>query len=49
MSAHPPIEERLRAALDALARLISAHDLSPARPRPAGRGGPGGYGASCRP
>jgi hypothetical protein len=36
MTAHSPIEERLRAALDARARLISAHDLSPARP-PAGR------------
>jgi len=35
MSAHPPIEDRLRAALDARARLISAHDLSPSRP-PAG-------------
>ncbi|MGV9340351.1 hypothetical protein [Streptomyces sp. NPDC003688] len=31
-----PIEERLRAALEARGRLISAHDLSPARP-PAGR------------
>ncbi|MFD8809135.1 hypothetical protein [Streptomyces sp. NPDC059597] len=31
-----PIEERLRAALEARGRLISAHDLSPASP-PAGR------------
>jgi len=36
MSARSPIEERLRAAFDARARLISAHDLSPARP-PTGR------------
>ncbi|MBV1949529.1 hypothetical protein [Streptomyces sp. BV129] len=36
MSDQAPIEERLRAALEARGRLISAHDLSPARP-PAGR------------
>ncbi|WP_234365644.1 hypothetical protein [Streptomyces sp. RTd22] len=49
MSARSPIEERLRAAFDARARLISAHDLSPARP-PTGRAwGTGGYAASCRP
>lgn len=36
MNAHPQIEERLRAALDARARLVGAHDLSPSRP-PAGR------------
>ncbi|CDR09703.1 hypothetical protein [Streptomyces iranensis] len=32
MSTPSPIEERLRAALDARARLIDAHDLSPYRP-----------------
>ncbi|MFH9432205.1 hypothetical protein ACH4JZ_28455 [Streptomyces sp. NPDC017615] len=36
MSDQAPLEDRLRAALEARARLISAHDLSPARP-PAGR------------
>ncbi|MER6267797.1 hypothetical protein [Streptomyces sp900105755] len=35
MSNRTPLEERLRAALEARGRLISAHDLSPARP-PAG-------------
>ncbi|MFG2953787.1 hypothetical protein ACGF5O_08665 [Streptomyces sp. NPDC048291] len=35
MSARAPIEERLRAALEARGQLISAHDLSPGRP-PAG-------------
>ncbi|MFG3019977.1 hypothetical protein ACGFZQ_15750 [Streptomyces sp. NPDC048254] len=35
MSTRAPIEERLRAALEARGQLISAHDLSPARP-PAG-------------
>jgi hypothetical protein len=35
MSTRAPIEERLRAALEARGRLISAHDLSPAGP-PAG-------------
>ncbi|MFI0820566.1 hypothetical protein ACH4TX_30610 [Streptomyces sp. NPDC021098] len=33
---HPAVEGRLRSALDARARLITAHDLSPARP-PTGR------------
>ncbi|GAA0933967.1 MULTISPECIES: hypothetical protein [Streptomyces violaceusniger group] len=32
MSTPSPTEERLRAALDARARLIDAHDLSPYRP-----------------
>ncbi|WP_055552703.1 hypothetical protein [Streptomyces sp. NBRC 110028] len=32
----PAVERRLRTALDARARLITAHDLSPARP-PVGR------------
>jgi hypothetical protein len=32
MSNRAPLEERLRAALEARGRLISAHDLSPARP-----------------
>ncbi|MFE1852180.1 hypothetical protein [Streptomyces sp. NPDC059489] len=32
MSKQAPIEERLRAALEARGHLISAHDLSPARP-----------------
>ncbi|GAA1671378.1 hypothetical protein [Streptomyces yatensis] len=32
MSTPPPVEERLRAALDARARLIDAHELSPYRP-----------------
>ncbi|MBB4795424.1 hypothetical protein [Streptomyces nodosus] len=32
MSTRAPIEERLRAALEARGQLISAHDLSPARP-----------------
>ncbi|MDP9609929.1 hypothetical protein ABZ654_19280 [Streptomyces hygroscopicus] len=36
MSTPPSLEERLRTALDARARLISARDLSPARP-PTGR------------
>lgn len=36
MNTPAPIEERLRAALRARGQLISAHDLSPARP-PAGR------------
>ncbi|MEW1773191.1 hypothetical protein [Streptomyces sp. NPDC086777] len=36
MSDRTPVEERLRAALEARAQLLSAHDLSPARP-PAGR------------
>lgn len=36
MSSRAPLEERLRAALEARGQLISAHDLSPARP-PAGR------------
>ncbi|MET7288839.1 hypothetical protein [Streptomyces sp. NPDC005573] len=36
MSDQAPIEERLRAALEARGRLISAHDLSPGRP-PTGR------------
>ncbi|MEU6818086.1 hypothetical protein [Streptomyces sp. NPDC046860] len=36
MTDRAPIEERLRAALDARGRLISAHDLSPGRP-PSGR------------
>ncbi|MER5792210.1 hypothetical protein [Streptomyces sp. NPDC001980] len=35
MSNRAPLEERLRAALEARGQLISAHDLSPARP-PAG-------------
>lgn len=35
MNSRSPIEERLRAALEARGDLISAHDLSPARP-PAG-------------
>ncbi|SEE84005.1 hypothetical protein [Streptomyces sp. Ag109_O5-10] len=35
MSHRTPLEERLRAALEARGQLISAHDLSPARP-PAG-------------
>ncbi|MFI0778327.1 hypothetical protein [Streptomyces sp. NPDC021212] len=32
----PAVERRLRTALDARARLVTAHDLSPARP-PTGR------------
>ena len=36
MSSRAPLEEQLRAALEARGQLISAHDLSPARP-PAGR------------
>ncbi|WNE96662.1 hypothetical protein PS467_15650 [Streptomyces luomodiensis] len=36
MSTPPSLEERLRTALDARARLISARDLAPARP-PTGR------------
>ncbi|AQW50913.1 hypothetical protein ACIQPP_20530 [Streptomyces violaceusniger] len=32
MSTPPPVEDRLRAALDARARLIDAHELSPYRP-----------------
>ncbi|WP_217562434.1 hypothetical protein [Streptomyces sp. GbtcB6] len=32
MSNQAPLEERLRAALEARGQLISAHDLSPARP-----------------
>ncbi|MFK0158364.1 hypothetical protein ACIQVK_40645 [Streptomyces sp. NPDC090493] len=36
MSNRAPLEERLRAAFEARGQLISAHDLSPARP-PAGR------------
>ncbi|WP_329323306.1 MULTISPECIES: hypothetical protein [unclassified Streptomyces] len=36
MNTPAPIEERLRAALEARGQLISSHDLSPARP-PAGR------------
>ncbi|MEU1949129.1 hypothetical protein ACFW95_22190 [Streptomyces sp. NPDC059474] len=32
MSTPPPVEDRLRAALDARARLIGAHELSPYRP-----------------
>ncbi|MFF7468142.1 hypothetical protein [Streptomyces sp. NPDC008092] len=35
MSNRAPLEERLRAAFEARGQLISAHDLSPARP-PAG-------------
>ncbi|MFF7965235.1 hypothetical protein ACFZC3_07680 [Streptomyces sp. NPDC007903] len=36
MTDRAPIEDRLRAALGARGRLISAHDLSPGRP-PSGR------------
>ncbi|MET8634019.1 hypothetical protein ACWEQ2_33545 [Streptomyces sp. NPDC004096] len=36
MSNQAPLEERLRAALEARGQLISAHDLSPSRP-PSGR------------
>ncbi|MGK3111025.1 hypothetical protein ACPCYV_45645 [Streptomyces mordarskii] len=32
MSTPPPVEDRLRAALDARARLIDVHELSPYRP-----------------
>ncbi|MBB4789540.1 hypothetical protein [Streptomyces nodosus] len=32
MTTPPPLEERLRAALEARGQLISAHDLSPAHP-----------------